>query len=72
MTSNLQVEGKTVLKFALCYGFRNLQNVVRKLKIGKSDYHYLEIMACPSGIVCSLSYLSMLVSLRLILNFRTV
>lgn len=47
---NLQVEGKTVLKFALCYGFRNLQNVVRKLKIGKSDYHYLEIMACPSGI----------------------
>ncbi|XP_071689747.1 protein NAR1-like [Rutidosis leptorrhynchoides] len=45
----LEVEGKTVLKFALCYGFRNLQNVVRKLKIGKSDYHYLEIMACPSG-----------------------
>lgn len=45
----LEVEGKTVLKFALCYGFRNLQNVVRKIKIGKSDYHYLEIMACPSG-----------------------
>ncbi|CAL0309127.1 unnamed protein product [Lupinus luteus] len=45
----LEVEGKTVLKFALCYGFRNLQNVVRKLKIGKSDYHFLEIMACPSG-----------------------
>lgn len=52
--NNLQVEGKTVLKFALCYGFRNLQNVVRKLKNGKSDYHYLEIMACPSGIFCSL------------------
>lgn len=45
----LEVEGKTVLKFALCYGFRNLQNVVRKIKEGKSDYHYLEIMACPSG-----------------------
>ncbi|KAJ0808746.1 putative Iron hydrogenase, small subunit, Iron hydrogenase, large subunit [Helianthus annuus] len=45
----LEVDGKTVLKFALCYGFRNLQNVVRKLKIGKSDYDYLEIMACPSG-----------------------
>lgn len=45
----LEVEGKTVLKFALCYGFRNLQNVVRKLKLGKCDYHYLEIMACPSG-----------------------
>ncbi|CAH1439893.1 unnamed protein product [Lactuca virosa] len=46
---SLQVEGKTVLKFALCYGFRNLQNVVRKLKMGKCDHHYLEIMACPSG-----------------------
>nr|KYP57500.1 Cytosolic Fe-S cluster assembly factor NARFL [Cajanus cajan] len=44
-----EVEGKTVLKFALCYGFRNLQNIVRKLKTGKCDYHFLEIMACPSG-----------------------
>lgn len=43
------MEGKTVLKFALCYGFRNLQNIVRKIKIGKCDYHFLEIMACPSG-----------------------
>ncbi|XP_021744539.1 protein NAR1-like [Chenopodium quinoa] len=45
----LEVEGKNVLKFALCYGFRNLQNVVRKIKTGKCDYDYLEIMACPSG-----------------------
>ncbi|XP_038974855.1 protein NAR1 [Phoenix dactylifera] len=46
---SLEVEGKTVLKFALCYGFRNLQNIVRKIKIGKCDYHFLEVMACPSG-----------------------
>lgn len=45
----MQVEGETVLKFALCYGFRNLQNIVRKIKIGKCDYHFLEVMACPSG-----------------------
>ncbi|CAM8929858.1 unnamed protein product [Rhodiola kirilowii] len=45
----LEVEGETLLKFALCYGFRNLQNVVRKIKLGQSDYHYLEVMACPSG-----------------------
>ncbi|KAG5516278.1 hypothetical protein RHGRI_037098 [Rhododendron griersonianum] len=43
------VEGETVLKFALCYGFRNLQNIVRKIKIGKCDYHFIEVMACPSG-----------------------
>ncbi|XP_020268477.1 protein NAR1 [Asparagus officinalis] len=45
----LEVEGKIVLRFALCYGFRNLQNVVRKIKIGKCDYHFIEVMACPSG-----------------------
>ncbi|CAI9087141.1 OLC1v1021138C3 [Oldenlandia corymbosa var. corymbosa] len=45
----LEVEGKPVLKFALCYGFRNLQNVVRKIKAGKCEYQFLEIMACPSG-----------------------
>ncbi|XP_017243825.1 protein NAR1 [Daucus carota subsp. sativus] len=46
---SLEVEGETVLKFALCYGFRNLQNIVRKIKIGKCDYQFLEVMACPSG-----------------------
>ncbi|GAB2212907.1 hypothetical protein Droror1_Dr00020909 [Drosera rotundifolia] len=45
----LEVDGEVVLKFALCYGFRNLQNIVRKIKIGKCDYHFLEVMACPSG-----------------------
>ncbi|KAI5670839.1 hypothetical protein M9H77_11203 [Catharanthus roseus] len=46
---SLEIGGETVLKFALCYGFRNLQNVVRKIKSGKCEYQFLEIMACPSG-----------------------
>lgn len=46
---SLEVEGETVLRFALCYGFRNLQNIVRKIKIQKFDYHFVEVMACPSG-----------------------
>ncbi|TVU45016.1 hypothetical protein EJB05_04485 [Eragrostis curvula] len=45
----LEEEGKPVLKFALCYGFRNLQNIVRKIKMGKCEYHFIEVMACPSG-----------------------
>ncbi|KAL5217001.1 hypothetical protein ABZP36_017685 [Zizania latifolia] len=45
----LEVDGKPVLKFALCYGFRNLQNIVRKIKMGKCEYHFIEVMACPSG-----------------------
>ncbi|CAN1337050.1 Protein NAR1 [Linum perenne] len=46
---SLIVDGKIVLKFALCYGFRNLQNVVTKVKKQKCDYHFVEVMACPSG-----------------------
>ncbi|XP_031562291.1 probable cytosolic Fe-S cluster assembly factor v1g210509 [Actinia tenebrosa] len=47
----LQVDGKDVLKFAAAYGFRNIQNLVQKLKRGKCTYDFVEIMACPSGCV---------------------
>ncbi|KAI8888453.1 iron hydrogenase [Backusella circina FSU 941] len=42
-------QGKTVLRFATAYGFRNIQNIVRKIKSGKCHYHYVEVMACPGG-----------------------
>ncbi|RVE54968.1 hypothetical protein evm_000335 [Chilo suppressalis] len=45
----LEKDGKEVLKFAIANGFRNIQNLVQKLKRGKSPYHYVEVMACPSG-----------------------
>ncbi|KAK3250959.1 hypothetical protein CYMTET_39687 [Cymbomonas tetramitiformis] len=45
----LEVEGKPVLKFAAAYGFRNIQTLLRKIKLKKSEYHFVEIMACPSG-----------------------
>lgn len=38
-----------LLRFAIANGFRNIQNLVQKLKRGKSNYHYVEVMACPSG-----------------------
>ena len=38
-----------MLRFAAAYGFRNIQNLVQKLKRGRCLYHYVEIMACPSG-----------------------
>ncbi len=46
---NLVVHGEVKLKFAFAYGFRNIQNIVQKLKKKACDYHYVEIMACPSG-----------------------
>jgi iron only hydrogenase large subunit-like protein len=45
----LEREGKVLLRFAIANGFRNIQNLVQKLKRGKSQYHYVEVMACPSG-----------------------
>lgn len=45
----LEKDGKVLLRFAIANGFRNIQNLVQKLKRGKSNYHYVEIMACPSG-----------------------
>lgn len=45
----LEQNGKILLRFAIANGFRNIQNLVQKLKRGKSNYHYVEVMACPSG-----------------------
>ncbi|KAI8983512.1 iron hydrogenase [Pilobolus umbonatus] len=42
-------DGRLLLRFATAYGFRNIQNIVRKIKSGKCTYHYVEIMACPGG-----------------------
>lgn len=46
---SLEHDGKCVLNFAIANGFRNIQNLVQKLKRNKSTYHYVEVMACPSG-----------------------
>ncbi|OAD75924.1 hypothetical protein PHYBLDRAFT_15794 [Phycomyces blakesleeanus NRRL 1555(-)] len=43
------VDGQVLLKFATAYGFRNIQNIVRKIKTNKCQYHYVEVMACPGG-----------------------
>nr|XP_006132457.1 nuclear prelamin A recognition factor [Pelodiscus sinensis] len=45
----LEKDGETVLRFAAAYGFRNIQNVVLKLKKGKFLYHFVEVLACPGG-----------------------
>ncbi|CAG8484006.1 10470_t:CDS:2 [Ambispora gerdemannii] len=48
---SLEIDGKSVLKFASAYGFRNIQNLIRKIKTSSSPYHYVEVMACPSGCI---------------------
>jgi len=45
----LEKDGKVLLKFAIANGFRNIQNLVQKLKRKRCDYDFVEILACPSG-----------------------
>lgn len=47
--TTLEIDGKVVLKFAIANGFRNIQNLVQKMKRKRCDYDFVEIMACPSG-----------------------
>jgi len=39
------------MRVAQCFGFRNIQNLVRKIKKDACEYAYVEVMACPSGCV---------------------
>ena len=41
--------GETLLSFAVVNGFRNIQTLVQKIKRKTCNYHYIEVMACPSG-----------------------
>lgn len=52
----LEKNGQVLLRFAIANGFRNIQNLVQKLKRGKSTYHFVEVMACPSGKFVLLSF----------------
>ena len=45
----LEREGRVLLKFAIANGFRNIQNLVQKLKRKRCDYDFVEVLACPSG-----------------------
>lgn len=47
--ASLVVDGRVLLSVAVAYGFRNIQNLVRSVKLKKSKHHFVEVMACPSG-----------------------
>jgi len=43
------IDSKKVLRCGKAYGFRNIQNIMRKIKSGTCPYQIIEIQACPSG-----------------------
>jgi iron only hydrogenase large subunit-like protein len=47
--ATLTVGGVRQLSFAIAYGFRNIQAIVQRLRRGRCEFDYVEVMACPSG-----------------------
>ena len=46
---NYEQNGEIKLSFAIANGFRNIQNLVQKMKRKRCNYNFVEVMACPSG-----------------------
>ena len=43
------VVNDTEFRVAKAYGFRNIQNIIQKIKHKRCKYDYIELMACPAG-----------------------
>ena len=41
----------TVVKVAVVHGLKNAKLLLDEIKAGKSEYHFIEIMACPGGCI---------------------
>lgn len=48
-TSSSESSGKALISFAILNGFRNIQNLVTRLKRKAWKYDYVEVSACPKG-----------------------
>ena len=47
--ATVERDGEVLLRIAIANGFRNIQNLVQRMKRKKCTYDYVEVMACPSG-----------------------
>ncbi len=43
--------GETVLKIAVVNGLGNADKLVKKIQSGEAFYHFVEVMACPTGCI---------------------
>ena len=41
----------TEIRVAVAHGIKNAKILLEKIKEGKADYHFIEIMACPGGCI---------------------
>ena len=41
----------TIVKVAVVHGLGNAREIMRKVRAGTADYHFIEVMACPGGCI---------------------
>lgn len=39
------------VKIAVANGLRNAEELIQRVKSGKADYQFIEVMACPGGCI---------------------
>ncbi|MDR1764567.1 MAG: [FeFe] hydrogenase, group A [Lachnospiraceae bacterium] len=48
----IEVDGKSItVKVAVASGLANANELMKKVRAGEADYHFIEIMACPGGCI---------------------
>ena len=53
----IDIDGLEV-KVAVVHSLSNAREMLRKVRAGKADYHFIEVMACPGGCVGGAGVLS--------------
>lgn len=48
--ATLNINGKDI-NIAVAHGLSNARTIMEEIKSGKSNYHFIEIMACPGGCI---------------------
>ncbi len=48
--AEIEIDGLK-LKVAVVHEIRNAKDLLESLKKGKSEYHFVEVMACPNGCI---------------------
>lgn len=48
--ASVDIDG-TIVKVAIVYGTANARKLIERIKAGRAEYHFVEVMTCPGGCI---------------------
>ena len=48
---SIVIDDKTMINVAVVNGIGNVDPILDEIELGKSKYHFIEVMACPGGCI---------------------